>query len=312
MEMSEYKNKILVALDGSERAFRTIKYLCTFKPFLKKELVLHNVITKVPECYYDLKKEPFSYSVTSQVQAWELGYKTKMEEFMAQARMKLIAAGYKPEAISVMIANRKRGIARDIMDEARKGYDALLIRRRGGAQKFLPLVMGSVSTKLVEKMAFIPVMLAGIQKVNHSLFLAVDGSDGARRAVEFAGSIVGDSDCRMVLCSVLRDFDAYGEGKKQQKPSGCITAEFEEIESAVREAGEALEALGVPKKNITSKIIQGSKSRAGSIVEAAKEEKCDTIVFGRKGRSEVSNFDIGRVPWKVIHGARKMTVWMVP
>ena len=49
--MSENANKILVALDGSERAFRTIKYLCSFKPFLKKELVLHNVITKVPECY---------------------------------------------------------------------------------------------------------------------------------------------------------------------------------------------------------------------------------------------------------------------
>ena len=31
--MSDYKNKILVALDGSERAFRTIKYLCSFKPF---------------------------------------------------------------------------------------------------------------------------------------------------------------------------------------------------------------------------------------------------------------------------------------
>ncbi len=49
-----------------------------------------------------------------------------------------------------------------------------------------------------------------------------------------------------------------------------------------------------------------------AIVEAAKEENCDTIVFGRKGKSEVSNFDIGRVPWKVIHGAKKMTVWMVP
>ena len=41
------------------RLFRTIKYLCSFKPFLKKELVLHIVITKVPECYYDLKKRAF-------------------------------------------------------------------------------------------------------------------------------------------------------------------------------------------------------------------------------------------------------------
>ncbi len=69
--MEKYVNKILVALDGSERAFRTIDYLCNFKPFRKKELVLHNVITRVPECYYDLKKEPFTNKVTSQVHAWK-------------------------------------------------------------------------------------------------------------------------------------------------------------------------------------------------------------------------------------------------
>jgi hypothetical protein len=51
---------------------------------------------------------------------------------------------------------------------------------------------------------------------------------------------------------------------------------------------------------------------AGSIVEVAMEENCDTIVFGRKGKSEASSFNIGRVPWKVIHGAKEMTVGMVP
>ena len=60
------------------------------------------------------------------------------------------------------------------------------------------------------------------------------------------------------------------------------------------------------------KIIQGAKSRANEIVKPAKEEKCDTVVFGRKGKSDVNSFDIGRVPWKVIHGVKGMTVWMVP
>jgi nucleotide-binding universal stress UspA family protein len=48
------------------------------------------------------------------------------------------------------------------------------------------------------------------------------------------------------------------------------------------------------------------------IVETAMKENCDTIVFGRKGKSNISDFDIGRVPWKVIHGAKMMSVWMVP
>ena len=310
--MSENKNKILVALDGSQRAFKTIKYLCSFKPFLKKELVLINIIARVPECYYDLKKDPFSYKASSRVHAWELGYKAEMEDFMEKAKTMLIAAGFKSEAISSMIAERNKGIARDIMDEARKGYDALLIRRRGGAQLLLPLALGSVSTKLIEKAISIPVMLAGTQKVNHSLLIAIDGSEGAKRAVEFVAQIIKHSDCRVVLCSVLRDFDEYDEKKKEKKSIDFITTAFEEIETAVQDAIQILENAGIQRKNIVTKIIQGAKSRAGAIFEAAKEENCDTIVFGRKGKSDVTDFDIGSVPWKVIHGSKKMTVWVVP
>jgi nucleotide-binding universal stress UspA family protein len=308
--MSENKNKILVALDGSERAFRTIKYLCSFKPFLKKELVLHNVITKVPECYYDLGKEPFSYKYTSRVRAWEQEYKSQMEQFMAKARVMLISAGFKPDAIRTIIAPRKLGIARDIMEEAKKGYDALLIRRRGGAQKLLPLVLGSVSTKLVQKADCLPVMLAGIQKVNHCLCIANDGSEGARRAIQFVADFIKDTDCRVVLCSVFRDF---GNNEEIYTPSvDDLPAEFSRIQSAAEDARQILGKAGIRENHISLKIVPAGHSRAAAIVSAAGEENCDTVVFGRKGRSQVDQFDMGRVPWKVIHGARKLTVWMVP
>jgi nucleotide-binding universal stress UspA family protein len=310
--MNMNKNKILVALDGSKKGLRTIQYICSFKPFLKKEIVLHSIITKVPECYYDLKKEPFSYKATSQVRAWENGYKAQMDTFMKKSKMMLIAAGFKPEAISIIITQRKKGIARDIMDEALKGYDTLLIRRRGGAKILLPIAMGSVSTKLAEKAVSLPVMLAGTQKVNHSLLIAVDGSEGAKRAVTFVAETMTNFDCRIVLCSVLRDFNVYDEKKKKQQAVDCIREAFEEIETTVRDAEKNLVNSGIQKINIVSKIIQGAKSRAGAIVEAAKEENCDTIVFGRKGKSSVSEFDMGRIPWKVLHGARELTVWLVP
>ncbi len=310
--MSENENKILVALDGSQRAFKTIQYLCSFKPFLKKELVLHNIITRVPECYYDLEKDPLSHDKNSRVKIWELGYRSEMEVFMEKSKTMLIAAGFKPEAISIIIARRNKGIARDIMDEALKGYAALLIRRRGGAKILLPLALGSVSTKLIEKTICLPVMLAGIQKVNHSILIAVDGSQGAKRAVEFTAQIIEHSHCSVVLCSVFRDFEIYDETKKQKKAIPCITTVFEEIETAVRDAGQILENSGIRRKNIVYKIIQGAKSRTDAIVEAARQENCDTIVFGRRGKSDVTSFDIGSVPWKVIHGAKEMTVWMVP
>ena len=129
--MSENKNKILVAIDGSKKSFKTIEYLCSFTPFLNKEIVLYNVISAVPDCYYDLKKEAFSGRTMSEVRAWELSHKNKIKNFMEKARGTLIASGFKSKAITIAIENRKKGTARDIIAKANKGYHSLLMRRRG-------------------------------------------------------------------------------------------------------------------------------------------------------------------------------------
>jgi nucleotide-binding universal stress UspA family protein len=235
--------------------------------------------------------------------AWEYGYRSQMEAFMEKATAMLIDAGYRPEAIHTMICQRKKGIAQDILDEARKGYDALVIRRRGGAQQFLPLVMGSVSTRLVETTDCLPVFLAGIQAGNHRLCIAVDGSAGSRRAAEFTADFVRDSDCRIILCAVIREDPEFGP----------ITQELEkEIHTVAEEITLVFKRANIPEKNISLTIVKGGQSRAVALVETADKERCDTIVFGRRGISDPTGFNIGRVPWKVIHGAQHLTVWMVP
>ena len=310
--MPENKNKILVALDGSERSFKTIEYLCSFEPFLNKELVLYNVINAVPEHYYDLQKEDFSGRTISEARAWELFHGNKIKNFMEKSKKALIASGFKSNAITIAIENRKKGTARDIIAKAQKGYYALVIRRRGAIASLLPISMGSIATKLVEKVATTPVLLAGTQNVNHAIFIAVDGSDGSKRAVEFLIKTIGDSNCKIVLCSVLRDYEIYDEKEIKKEIRDCVGATFKEIEKVIEEIKKFLESKGIKREKIVTKIIQGAKSRAGAIVEAAKEENCDTIIFGRKGKTDVANFDIGRVPWKVINSAKKMTVWVVP
>lgn len=301
--MSENKNKLLVALDGSQKAFQTITYLCTFKPFLKKELVLHNVITRIPQCYYDLRKDPSSYSAASRMMVWESGYRSQIDAFMEKSKTRLIDAGYRPEAIHIMIKQRENGIAQDILDEARKGYAALVIRRRGGAQQLLPLVMGSVSTRLVEKTDCLPVLLAGTQVVNHRLCIAIDGSKGSRRAAEFTAGFIRGSDCRIFLCAVIREIPEFN----------TITGELEKgIYDTAEEIADMFKRAEIPEKNISFDIIKGAQSRAAALVETADKKNCDTIVFGRRGISNTPGSDIGRVPWKVIHGARHLTVWMVP
>ena len=310
--MTEYGNKLLVVLDGSERSFKTIEYLCDFKPFIRKNIVLFNVFNSVPESYWDISNEDFSRNAMAQAKGWELQRKKEMVAYMERAKSLLVSAGYSRTGISVNIKNRKKGVARDIIAEASKGYFAVLARRRGyGA--LLHVVMGSTTTKLVENLSSVPVLLAGLQKINNAIFLTVDGSQGSNRAVDFTANVVGDSDCRIVLCSVLRDFENPNLSGEDENTGTTeyVQSFFNTMQSAIDDAAEKLKAAGIASERIQRKIITGTKTRAGSIAKAAEEEGCDTIVLGRRGKSNVEDFNIGRVPWKVIHAARKMTVWIV-
>jgi len=309
--MSETK-KILVTLDGSERAARTIDYLCRFTPLRSKQVVLFNVATPVPESYYDLKNSPFSGSTVSRVKAWEMGQQAIMEGFMEDARMRLVSAGYPAEAVHVCTVARKNGIARDILAESKNGYHALVIRRRGSKNSLLAFTLGGVAAKLVDKANTLPLIVAGVQEVNHALCIAIDGSQGALRAVQFVGDTVGRKDCRIVLCSVLRN-QPFTSKEQVSNPFAQIDREvLDKIESAMGEAREILIRAGIREDLIETRLIQKAKSRAGALVAAAEETGCDTLVFGRKGLSRVESFDLGRIPRKVIYGSRKLTVWLVP
>ena len=308
--MTEFQNKMLVVLDGSERSFKTIEYLCDFKPFIGKEIVLFNVFSSVPESYWDIGNEAFSRNAMAQARGWELQRRKEMEHYMERAKSMLVGAGYPVENVSICIQNRDRGVARDIITEAAKGYFAVLARRRGyGAQ--LQMVMGSTTTKLLERLSSVPVLLAGLHKSNSSILLSVDGSEGSKRAVDFTSHVVADSSCRIVICGVLRDFDLIdmeGEARETESP---VKLFFNSMQVAIDDAAEKLKAVGIPSEKIQRKIITNTRSRAGGIVKAAEEEDCGTIVLGRRGKSNVEEFAIGRVPWKVVHAARRMTVWIV-
>ncbi|WDP88562.1 MAG: universal stress protein [Desulfobacter sp.] len=301
------ENTLLVAVDGEEKSMKTIQYISSFRPYRDKVVVLLNVMNRVPEYYYDLCSEAFSRDSVVRSLAWESGARKRMEFFMKKARVKLIACGFPPERVRIEIRDRNRGVARDILDEARKGYHGLVLRRRGMAKAVLPVPLGSVSTKLIEEAVDVPLILAGVRELTHTLFLAVDGSAGSERAVAFAARTLQGSGCRFVLGSVIRDFCGPCDGSREWEANGAAI-----VEKAQAYASKVLLDAGFRDNRITRRVIKGGKSRAGAIVETALADDCDTIVLGRKGMSTVSDFNIGRVPWKVVHGARKMTVWMIP
>lgn len=307
------KKKILVTLDGSKRSVRTIDYLCSFNPFKNRKITLFNITMPVPEAYYDLTGDSFRKIGVSQVKVWEMDQKKIMTEFLEEARRKMVAAGYEPGNIGVKLSCREKGIARGILNEINNNeYHSLVIRRKGSANSIFGVTMGGVAAKLVEKADKIPLIITGTREIRHYLCIAFDGSPGSGRTIQYTADIMGKTDCRILLCAVMRTTltDSVPEG---QDPFADMSYQAKrKLEHAMAGAKETLVQAGIPENRIETRLVQGAQSRASALLDTARAAECDTIIMGRRGVTDVETFDLGRIPRKIVYASRKFTIWLIP
>jgi nucleotide-binding universal stress UspA family protein len=258
-----------------------------------------------------METDPRSSATVKQVRAWEVQHRKTMQEYMENARQILLKAGVSAPAVEVKIQNRKTGFARDIIQEAQNGYYAVISRRRG-MTGLRNIVLGSVATKLVERLSFLPLILAGRKPVGNRILLAFDGSEGSQRAVDFVGKTLGGFEFEVRVIHVIR-------GKENSHPVSSLFysptkhTEFsrEQMTAKLASVEKKLVDLGFQPRQISTKVVSGAVSRAGTIVAEAKQQNYGTLVMGRRGHSRVRDFFIGRVTNKVIHMARERSVWVV-
>jgi nucleotide-binding universal stress UspA family protein len=78
---------------------------------------------------------------------------------MHKAKAVLMSAGFTEKNIEIKVENKKLGVARDILAEAEKGYDMIVMGRRGisGLKEFF---LGSISQKVFTGAKDISVLIA--------------------------------------------------------------------------------------------------------------------------------------------------------
>ena len=59
--------KVLVAIDGSAKSMETVGYLPSLESLRHARIVLYHVFNAVPECYWDIAKEPKAVKVVPAV-----------------------------------------------------------------------------------------------------------------------------------------------------------------------------------------------------------------------------------------------------
>lgn len=128
------------------------------------------------------------------------------------------------------------------------------------------------------------------------LLVAVDGSEPASRAVEYAVALAKAYGISLHLVTVLPDPIIYGEIQ--------VYVSHERFNELQLEQGQALLKAAIAQANEaglspTSEVMIGDI--ASAIIGAAKTQDCDGIVMGTRGMGAISNLFMGSIAIKVVH-----------
>lgn len=313
--MLKGKRKFLLALDGSDQSTAAVNYMAATLPPGGTEIVLLNVLSQIPEALWDLMKTPDYQDWATKMDVLEKKNLSLLKSFMDQSRKKLMDAGFSEDAIDIRIQNRMVGLARDIIAETKKGYTALAIGRTG-TNMHSGLMLGSIASKILGALANESICLVVGQPDPREILVAMDGSPGAMKAVDYVANLFGGSNKEVILFHAMRQLgfpfmNAENAGPMKNIEEMFWSEDQEAMESVFEDAKARLLKAGFKAAQVRSKIVKGVTSRAASLIEEAKKNVYGTIVVGRTGVSQVDEFNIGRVSNKVIHHAENMAVWII-
>lgn len=305
--------KILLAVDGSKQAEDAARYVGGLLPPGRVELTLFHVAGKIPEFYWDMERFPGHNDRISAYHAWAVQHREEASAFMERSRAAAVSRGIPENLVTVKIEERKVGIARDIAFESQGGYDAVVVGRTG-TSRIKDLLLGSVANKLLGRLASVPLWLVGGAPENRKALMAVDNSENAMNAVEYAGAVLAGTNAQVMLLHVRRNPMIF-HTKEEEDYAAVYDRESErikgEMDSVIEEATRRLLKAGMTRDSISGRVRADVESRGGAIFEEAVRGGFDTIVVGRRGLSRVEEFFMGRVSHKVIQLAREKAVWVV-
>jgi nucleotide-binding universal stress UspA family protein len=315
--MANVERKLLIGIDGSAHALHAVDYVARNCSPLNTCVTLMSVQPPAPEeVFWQVNlDEEFKRSMKEKYDQVLARCRSEAMDVLQRSKSVLVSAGFSDSFVGIIGQPCREGIARDIIAESLKGYDAVIIGRRG-LGKMESLLLGSVSNKIVQRVNTTPVWVIGGDIRSRNILLAVDGSDDAYKAVQYVAGFAVNTRAEVALCHIVRQMNL------EVGPS--LVPVHEELEEQLRQHAliqiqkmfniyrECLAEAGMETDHMVTRCRFGSISRAADILMEAREGGYGTIVLGRRGISKVREFLIGRVTNKVLNGSEGLAVWIVP
>jgi nucleotide-binding universal stress UspA family protein len=259
--------------------------------------------------------DPEMYRRTQRLEKKNLA---QAQEVLEEAKARLVEHGMGEDRVETKALPRASDPARDILFEAEQGmYDALVMGRRGlsKAQEFF---VGSVTNKVVQHAERLPLWIVGGRVTSLKVLCAVDGSEGALKAVDHLGFMLGHNpETEISLFHVGAslanycplDFEVSEEELAKEIEGDIMTGEAECMDDFMVRAVKVLEDGGLGRDQIKTVNREGGLSVPAAIVDEAAKGGYGTIVLGRRGESR--SFFLGHVSDKVLGKAADAAVWIV-
>lgn len=308
-------NRILLCIDGTDASLAVVRYAAEVLSAKTCNITLFHVMSRVPEAFFDVEKDPKWLEKVEKVKLFEEKQREYITRFAEKCIDIFLKKGFPQARTAVQISRQNYGIARDIVAEARKEYDVLVIGRgKSGDNPCMPL--GGVASKIVSASLRAAVWLVGeVQSGQKDILVGLDGSENSMKAVKHVGRMACDTSCNITLFHAVRRITVPFDGidgifteSYGQYLQGDMEREFASIEKLAR---IWLQKNDIAEERIETTIVANITSRAMAMLEGAEMNNCATIAVGKRGISEVSDFPMGRVTNKLIQLARSHALWIV-
>jgi nucleotide-binding universal stress UspA family protein len=135
-----------------------------------------------------------------------------------------------------------------------------------------------------------------------TIVLALDGSEGSRRAIPVAADLARQNGGRIVIAHVEQDVAGKG--------GAPIPVTEDEIQAEIRKQADQLSTHGIETSVEMRNVMLGGP--AHPIAEIAEEANADLIVAGTRGHSPVAGLLLGSVTQRLLHIARSPMLVVPP
>jgi nucleotide-binding universal stress UspA family protein len=312
--MAELTRMVVLPVDGSENAERSLDYLeLIYGTKHNLEVTLKHILPSLPPILADdrsMKRETAIKLKTLENKSIRLA-----EKILAKAKGVLTEKGFDEDRVQTVYRKKDTGVAQDICTWVEsKRADAVLIATRGRS-RLEAFFMGEVSGKLLEYCRVCPVWIVDGAVTSSRVLISIDSSENALRAVDHAGFMLSGTDCQVTIFHTMRHLRRYVPLEVLEEAPELEelwkSKAGQEIEPYMKQAKEMLLEAGLSENQISTKIVDGSRSAASDILEEARSKGCGTIVLGRRGLSGVKEFFMGSVTSKVLQDSAGLAVWIV-